>query len=63
MVRVPDESGSSAAHALWGALGVLGHSGIAVERVPTDNVFAWVWHAYLDALPDRQLFRIRPYGP
>ncbi len=63
VVHVADESGSSAAHALHTALEVFAAEGITVERVLTDNGFAYRSGAYRSALGGRRHSRTRPYRP
>jgi transposase InsO family protein len=63
VVHVPDESAASAAHALELALAVFREDGIAVERVITDNAWAYRSAAYRAALGDRRQTRTRPYRP
>lgn len=63
VVQVPDESGSSAAAALEQAIAVFEADGIAVERVMTDNAWAYRGAAYRAALGDRRQTRTRPYRP
>jgi len=63
VVQVPDESGASAALALQTALGVLAADGITVERVLTDNAFAYRSAAYRAVLGERRHSRTRPYRP
>jgi transposase InsO family protein len=63
VVQVPDESGESAAVALELALAGLEADGIAVERVMTDNSWAYRSSAYRRALGDRRQTRTRPYRP
>jgi transposase InsO family protein len=63
VVPVPDESASSAAVALGVALDVLGAEGIDVQRVMTDNGWAYRSHAYRAVLGDRRHTRTRPYRP
>jgi transposase InsO family protein len=63
VVQVPDESGGSAAAALEFALGTFSAAGIAVERVMTDNAWAYRSTAYRAALAGRRQSRTRPYRP
>ena len=63
VVPVADESGASAAHALQTALAVLAGDGITVERVLTDNGWAYRSAAYQAILGDRRHSRTRPYRP
>jgi transposase InsO family protein len=63
VVHVPDESGSSAAAALHTALEVFAADGITVERVLTDNGWAYRSNAYRAALAHRRHTRTRPYRP
>jgi transposase InsO family protein len=63
VVRVPDESGESAAAALAEALAVLAAEGVAVERVITDNGWAYRSAAYRAVLGERRHTRTRPYRP
>jgi transposase InsO family protein len=63
VVQVPDESAASAAHALELALAAFRDEGIAVERVITDNAWAYRSVAYRTALGDRRQTRTRPYRP
>ena len=63
VVRVPDESGESAALALAEAIAVLGAEGVAVERVITDNGWAYRSAAYRAVLGGRRHTRTRPYRP
>jgi transposase InsO family protein len=63
VVQVADETAASAATALRIALDVLAADGIAVERVMTDNGWAYRSHAYREALGDRRHTRTRPYRP
>ena len=63
VVHVPDESGESAAAALEHALDVLAAEGIHVERVMTDNGWAYRSAAYRAALDSRRHTRTRPYRP
>ena len=63
VVRVPDGSADSAAAALGCALAAFAADGIAVERVMTDNGWAYRSHAYRAALGGRRHTRTRPYRP
>jgi len=63
VVPVPDESGESAAAALEVALATFAADGIAVERVMTDNAWAYRGNAFRSALGDRRQTRTRPYRP
>jgi transposase InsO family protein len=63
VVRVPDETGASAAMALDLALGTFIAEGIEVERVLTDNGRAYRSNAYRDVLGERRHSRTRPYRP
>ena len=63
IVHVPDESGASAAVALEIALAELAELGIEVERVMTDNGWAYRSRAYRAALGRRRHSRTRPYRP
>jgi transposase InsO family protein len=63
IVKVPDESATSAAAALEVALAELAAVGIRVERVLTDNGWAYRSHAYRAALGERRHSRTRPYRP
>jgi transposase InsO family protein len=63
VVPVPDESAASAAAALELALATFAGEGIAVERVMTDNAWAYRSTAYRAALGDRRQTRTRPYRP
>jgi len=63
VVPVDDESGASAARALQTALAVLASDGISVERVLTDNAWAYRSAAYRAVLGDRRHSRTRPYRP
>ena len=63
VVPVPDESGPSAAAALELAIAAFGADGIAVERVMTDNAWAYRGREYRAALGDRRQTRTRPYRP
>jgi len=63
VVHVPDESAVSAASALEQALAELAVDGISVERVLTDNGWAYRSHAYRAALGGRRHSRTRPYRP
>ena len=63
VVPVPDESGSSAAAALELAIATFEAEGIAVERVMTDNAWAYRGREYRAVLGDRRQTRTRPYRP
>ena len=63
VVPVPDESAASAAFALETALEVFGRAGIRVERVMTDNGWAYRSTAYRAVLGSRRHTRTRPYRP
>jgi transposase InsO family protein len=63
VVQVADESAASAAAALEQALASFALDGIAVERVLTDNGWAYRSHAYRAVLGDRRHSRTRPYRP
>ena len=63
VVPVPDESASSAARALQVALATFAEDGIDVERVMTDNAWAYRGVAYRAALGGRRQTRTRPYRP
>jgi transposase InsO family protein len=63
VVPVPDESAASAAAALDLAIATFGADGIAVERVMTDNAWAYRGAAYRAALGGRRQTRTRPYRP
>jgi transposase InsO family protein len=63
VVQVPDESGESAAAALAEAIAVLGAEGVGVERVLTDNGWAYRSRAYRAVLGRRRHSRTRPYRP
>ena len=63
VVQVPDESAASAASALEVALATFAADGIEVERVMTDNAWAYRGVAYRAALGGRQQTRTRPYRP
>ena len=63
VVQVPDESGPSAAAALALALAAFEADGIAVERVMTDNAWAYRGKDYRAVLGDRRQTRTRPYRP
>jgi transposase InsO family protein len=63
VVPVPDESGPSAAAALELALATFAADGISVERVMTDNAFAYRSNAFQRVLGDRRQTRTRPYRP
>lgn len=63
VVQVPDESGESAARALAYAIAVFAADGIEVERVMTDNGWAYRSRAYRAVLGRRRHTRTRPYRP
>jgi transposase InsO family protein len=63
VVQVADESSASAAAALELAIATFGADGIAVERVMTDNAWAYRGAAYRAALAGRRQTRTRPYRP
>jgi transposase InsO family protein len=63
LVGVPDESGASAAAALQVALAELRAMGVEVERVLTDNGWAYRSQAYRTVLAGRRHSRTRPYRP
>ncbi len=63
VVPVADESGASAAGALELALAELALDGLTVERVMTDNGWAYRSAAYRAALGTRPQTRTRPYRP
>jgi transposase InsO family protein len=63
VVQVPDESAASAAAALERALATFAGEGIAVERVMTDNAWAYRSAAYRAVLGGRRQTRTRPYRP
>jgi transposase InsO family protein len=63
VVHVADESGASAAVALATALAVFAAEGISVERVLTDNGWAYRSAAYQAVLGERRHSRTRPYRP
>ena len=63
VVQVPDESGESAARALAFALACFAADGIEVERVMTDNGWAYRSAAYRAVLGRRRHTRTRPYRP
>jgi len=63
VVPVADESAASAASALELALATFGADGITVERVMTDNAWAYRSAAYRAALAGRRQTRTRPYRP
>jgi transposase InsO family protein len=63
VVQVADESGDSAAGALAMALAEFAADGINVERVLTDNGWAYRSAAYRGVLGERRHSRTRPYRP
>jgi transposase InsO family protein len=63
VVHVPDETAASAASALGTALAVFAADGISVERVLTDNGWAYRSAAYRAVLGERRHSRTRPYRP
>ena len=63
VVHVPDETAASAALALETALAVFAAEGIEVERVLTDNGWAYRSAAYRAVLGERRHSRTRPYRP
>ena len=63
VVQVADESGDSAAAALAMALAQFAAEGISVERVLTDNSWAYRSAAYRAVLGERRHSRTRPYRP
>ena len=63
VVPVPDDSGASAAAGLELALAAFAADGIGVERVMTDNAWAYRGRQYRAALGDRRQTRTRPYRP
>jgi transposase InsO family protein len=63
VVQVPDESGESAARALAVAIAVFAAEGIEIERVMTDNGWAYRSKAYRAVLGHRRHTRTRPYRP
>jgi transposase InsO family protein len=63
VVQVPDESAASAAHALELATAAFAIDGIAIERVMTDNAWAYRGTVYRAALAGRRQTRTRPYRP
>jgi transposase InsO family protein len=63
VVHVPDETATSAAMALQTALAIFSAEGIEVERVLTDNAFAYRSAAYRASLAGRSHSRTRPYRP
>jgi len=63
VVPVVDESGASAAAALEFAIAAFEADGIAIERVMTDNAWAYRGHEYRAVLGDRRQTRTRPYRP
>lgn len=60
-----DERGETVAHFLWRALGWFRRHGIRVQRVMTDNAFAYLSRSFAGVCELRQLrhVRIRPYTP
>jgi len=60
-----DERGASVAQFLWRALAWFHRRGIRVQRVMTDNAFAYLGHAFAGVCALRHLrhVRIRPYTP
>src|SRR5207302_528706 len=62
---LPDERGSTVAAFLWRALAWYRRHGIRVQRVMTDNAFAYLGHAFqaLCELRGIRHLRIRPYTP
>jgi transposase InsO family protein len=63
VVQVPDESAASAAHALELATAAFAIDGITIERVMTDNAWAYRGTVNRAALPGRRQTRTRPYRP
>ena len=63
VVQVADESAESAAAALELAVATFQATGIEVERVMTDNAWAYRSAAYRAALEGRRQTRTRPYRP
>lgn len=63
VVQVPDESATSAADALELAVATFQTNGVAIERVMTDNAWAYRSRAYRAALGERRQTRTRPYRP
>ena len=63
VVQVPDGAASSAAAALEVALAAFAADGITVERVMTDNGWAYRSAAYRAVLGHRRHTRTRPYRP
>jgi transposase InsO family protein len=63
VVLVPDESAVSAGRALELALRDFAAAGIEIERVMTDNGWAYRSNAYRAALGERHQTRTRPYRP
>jgi transposase InsO family protein len=63
VVQVPDESAASAARGLELAVAAFAADGIAIERVMTDNAWAYRAAAYRAALGERRQTRTRPYRP
>lgn len=62
---LPDERGSTVTAFLWRALGWYRRQGIRVQRVMTDNAFAYRGHAFTALCARRGLrhVRTRPYTP
>jgi transposase InsO family protein len=60
-----DERGASVAQFLWRALAWFRRRGVRVQRVMTDNAFAYLGHAFAGvcALQHLRHVRIRPYTP
>jgi transposase InsO family protein len=63
VVQVPDESGESAGKALAVAIACFAAEGMEVERVMTDNGWAYRSTAYRAVLGRRRHTRTRPYRP
>lgn len=63
VVQVADQGGAGAAAALATALAVFAAEGITVERVLTDNGWAYRSDAYRAVLGERRHSRTRPYRP
>ena len=63
VVQVPDESGESAAQALAVAVAIFAADGIEIDRVMTDNGWAYRSKAYRAVLGHRRHTRTRPYRP